>query len=533
MPGHRITCPYCFTEFDDSQVMFRMETVFDSEDDLSITDPGTGKKYYSRDEIMKDPTLNESTRKGLFDQFGFYTGFVKQEDQEYEDFWKRFNGTTEVSAKAHDGGAQVDPWLRRVYDPHNPAHQKFFKFINPPSDTGLIWKATDCFGRETTRRVCPVCHNPLPGLYGKYPVKFISIIGITGAGKTVYLSQLVQWLVEDFSRCGITAEPTSTYAYRYRNDNPVEMQKPLPPGTEPQTLLQPLCFDLIYKDDSGRSHGQTLVFYDIAGENCQISYDDAQVAAKAKQFGPFIEHSNGIMLVVQPQQFEKPDPVGGPQAVLTVVHDLFAGHANDLEKIPLAVCISKGDTVAQAILGGPIPQNQYVKNNLGRYCPVFNAESYNKIYSPVFEFVQRMANALVGSLSSQFPIHDLFIVSAIGTAVEEFTDDNGNTYEAPAAPPSPQRLVEPLLWMLNRFGYIGATGFINEPNDWECPKCGRRLHTTDTFCPDCGVNRNGNWICPLCGNMNAASDVQCTHTERGFLGMTKRCRGVPSWQRQQ
>lgn len=529
MPGHRITCPYCFTEFDDSQVMFRMETVFDSEDDLDLVDPSTGTHYYSRDEITRSTGLSAGSRRALYDRFGLLAGFVKREDSKYEEFWDKFGGTTELSSKAHDGGAQVDPWLRRVYDPNKPEDQKYFAVANPVSvsDTGLVWKATDCFGHETTRRVCPYCHNPLPGLYGKYPVRFISIIGITGAGKTVYLSQLVQWLEENFSRCGITAVPTSTYAYRYHDENPVEMQKPLPPGTEPQTLLQPLSFDLTYRDESsGQNRNQTLVFYDIAGENCQISYDDAEVAAKAKRFGPFIEHSDGIMLVVQPKQFEKPDPVSGPQAVLTVVHNLFAGQSDKLKRLPLAVCISKGDTVAQTILKGPIPQLQYVKDGSGHYQPLFNAESYNKLHEPIAKFVENRANTLVGSLSSQFPIHDLFIISAIGTAVEEFTDENGNTYEAPAAPPLPQRLIEPLLWMLNRFGYIGSSGFINELNDWICPRCKCRLHNTQPICPDCRVDRTDQWTCALCGTRNPGDSDQCSHTEKGFLGLTRHCKGT-------
>ncbi|MBT1177693.1 TRAFAC clade GTPase domain-containing protein [Bifidobacterium callimiconis] len=528
MPGHQIKCLYCFKEFDDAAVHFRMETVFNSEDDIEFTDPNTGKEYYSVADITKDPMLSNAARTQLIDRFKTLAGFVQQEDPEYEKFWKKFGGTTEMPAKAHDGVAGVDPWLRRVYDPNNPADQQFFSSTEGPviSDSGLLYKVTDCLGRETTRRVCPFCHNPLPGLYGKYPVKFISIIGITGAGKTVYLSQLVQWFVTDLAKCGITVNPTSMYAYKYRDVNPVEMQRRLPEGTPPQQMQQPLCFDLTYNDEVGRAHNMTMVFYDIAGENCQLSYDDSEVATKAKEFGPFIEHSDGILLVVQPQQFSEPDPVGGPQAVLNVVHGLFDAHANDLDHIPMAVCISKGDIVVQQVLGSQsIPNLQYLK--VGRkYRPVFNADSYNKLYEPVYNFVERQSAELIASLSVDYPIHDLFMVSAIGTAIGTFKDDEGE-YEAPAAPPLPQRLVEPLLWMLNRFGFIGSTGFINEPNDWFCPQCNRRLHITQEFCPDCKCTEDGRWMCPLCGTVNPAGTAQCSHTEKGFLGMTKRCKGTP------
>ena len=521
MPGHIIQCPYCFGKFDDAEVHFRMETVFNSEDDIEFIHPETGKTYYSVDDVNGDQMLSSGDRARLIGQFRLFSGFVKREDPKYEQFWERFGRTTEMPVRGYDD--QVDPWLRRVYDPHNPDDQPFFTPGNEVTDdSGLLVKVTDACGRETSRRVCPYCHNPLPGLYGKYPVKFISVIGDTGAGKTVYLSQLVQYLPDDLVKCGIAAQPTSTYEYRYREVNPVEMGKRLPPATPPHVFQQPLCFDLAYTDDAGREHDMTMVFYDIAGENCRMSRD-----ANVKRFGPFIMHSDGILLLVQPDQFDYlPSPENGPQAVLTVVHNLFGSHAQDLERIPVAVCISKGDMIAPLILSGPIPPIEYLKKSGGGYRPVFNADSYNTLYEPVYQFVDRRAGTLLNTLSVQYPIHDLFLVAAIGTTVKEHEDEDGKFF-APVTPPIPQRLIEPLLWMLNRFGFIGSTGFINDPNDWGCPQCGRRLHTTQEFCPDCKRDRNGRWVCPLCGTVNEAGATQCSHTEKGFLGMTKRCKGAP------
>ena len=528
MPGHKIQCLYCFNTFNDEDVHFRMETVFNSEDDVELTDPQTGKTYYSPADVAKDPMLSGADRTRLTAQLKLLDGFVKREDPKYEKFWERFGRTTEMPAAARDGQIGVNPWLRRVYDPHNPDDQPFFQPNSEViSDSGLLYQITDIWGRETSRRVCPYCHNPLPGLYGKYPVKFISIIGITGAGKTVYLSQLVQYLEDNFARCGITAQPTSTYAYRYRETNPVEMGKRLPAATAKEMFLQPLCFDLSYKDEAGRQHYMTMVFYDIAGENCRMSKDAAEMDANARWFGPFIEHSDGILLLVQPDQFTStPDPENGPQAVLTVVHNLFESHAQDLERIPVAVCISKGDTLAPTILSGPIPQIEYLKKSGVGYRPVFNADSYNTLYEPVYKFVDTQAVTLLNTLSVQYPIHDLFLVSAIGTKVTEHEDEDGKFF-APATPPIPQRLIEPLLWMLTKFNFIGFTGFIREPNDWACPQCNRPLHIDQKLCPDCKRDRNGRWVCPLCGTVNEAGATQCAHTEKGFLGMTKRCKGVP------
>ncbi|MBT1177685.1 TRAFAC clade GTPase domain-containing protein [Bifidobacterium callimiconis] len=524
MPGHRITCPYCFKEFDDGDVHFRMETVFKSTDDFGFSNPDTGKQYRSAGDIIQDPDLSEEFREGYIERFKVFSGFLAGDDPKYEEFWSRFGGTSEWWEPTE--GETIKPWRRPVHDPHS--EPDFFLDGGSTTESGMLYKITDACGRETSRRVCPFCHNPLPDLYGQYPVKFIPVIGASGVGKTVYLSQLMRWATDDFAKCGINAQPASMYTRRYCDINPVEMEKPLPVRTPPDELQQPLFLDLSYEDEPGRAHDLTLVLCDVSGQLCQIGYDTLAVVKQAQKFAPFIGHADGILYLVEPRQFEPPDPVRGPQAVLNVVHDLFDAHANDLNRIPVAVCISKGDTVAQVVFGKScIPQLEYLKNG-GKYRPVFNADSYNKLYEPVYGFVERLSFVLLNTLSVQYPIHDLFMVESIGVPVAGLKNENGE-YGAPSASPEPQRLVEPLLWMLNRFGFIGSTGFINEPNDWFCPQCQRRLHITQEFCPDCKCTEDGRWMCPLCGTVNPAGTAQCSHTEKGFLGMTKRCKGTPAW----
>ena len=49
----------------------------------------------------------------------------------------------------------------------------------------------------------PHCHNPLPlPNYGKYPTIFISVVGITTCGKTVYLNQLLTRLAMAMQNTG-------------------------------------------------------------------------------------------------------------------------------------------------------------------------------------------------------------------------------------------------------------------------------------------------------------------------------------------
>ena len=46
---------------------------------------------------------------------------------------------------------------------------------------GFLYQVRDEEGRDTKVRICPHCHNPLPFEYGKYPVKYIAVVGIATA----------------------------------------------------------------------------------------------------------------------------------------------------------------------------------------------------------------------------------------------------------------------------------------------------------------------------------------------------------------
>ncbi|MBT1177687.1 TRAFAC clade GTPase domain-containing protein [Bifidobacterium callimiconis] len=525
MPGYQITCPYCFEEFMDDQVHFRMETVFTDTSDFGFANPTSGQPYLSLADIEHDTTLSDELRAGFSDRFKVFSGLLAGTDADYDDFWSDFGGTSEMSAPggtATAGSHHVDPWQRPVHDPQS--EPDFFLDSGDTSDGGMLYRIMDAGGNETARRVCPYCHNPLPGLYGQYPVKFVPVIGMTGVGKTVYLSQLVDSLQEAFAKCGISAQPSTVSAYRYRAANPVEAGVPLPYATMPQALQQPLFVDLTYTDEVGRPHALTMVFYDISGEHFrQFSDDESYLATRSMAFLPFIQHASGILYLTDPKRLETPDPVYGPQVSLTVIQNLISGDGP--VQIPLALCIAKGDTVAQSVFGSDALSQLEPLMDGDKYRPVFNADGFNAVYGPVSDFVGQSL-AMSVTMPMQYPNHNLFMVSALGAAPEEMADDDGHTELMMTVPPVPQRLIEPVLWMLNRFGFIGASGPISNPSDWTCPQCGASLAVDQEFCPDCRIGRNGDWTCSLCGTVNPVGNAQCSHAEQGFLGIAKQCKGM-------
>ena len=524
-----ITCPYCFSTFSHDEVHFRMETVL-TPDEFDVPANEEDRKYELKD-IDNDITLSDEERKRRHHAFVQRSAFAEGDDSAYTKFWDARGGTTEddpVTVGTGMNQHEIQAYQMPVFNPMDARDRQNFAAQPLLRRTdGFVRGAVDCFGNETSRRVCPKCHNPLPGAYGTYPVKFISVIGVTGAGKTVFLSQLCRYVEDQFAGYDISITPTSAYAHKYQKENAVDMGRPLPAGTAPGALLQPLCFDVSYNIDTAQgqeSRKQTLVFYDIAGENC-MQGEGGTIGAGLNRFGPFIEHSDGLILLVAPEQIANDTQSAVPTEVLTVIHALFGMAVRGteaLETMPLAVCISKGDTIDQMVLGEPMHDMVEEMDGLGRLVPKFNAQDYNYIQGNVSRFVETNARTLATAMRSNYHCSNYFLFSAIGTdVVAQENPTTGQTFYAPAAPVSPKRLAEPLLWILTQFRYLDSTGFVNEPNDWQCPKCGRRLHLPrkgdqrSFFCPDCLVNKDGQWQCPSCGKLHDDAEVWCENKESG------------------
>jgi len=505
MPEKKIICPYCFEEFNDDEVHFRMATVF-SEDEL---DP----KGYKRtlNEIEEDDRFKSDEIRAQMAEYNLRAQFQQREDEEYKKFWEKFGGTTEKKSGNRED-LNVMPFNRPVLNPKNSQHKKFFKSDSEVINEGMLYAIKDCFGHETYRRVCPHCHNPLPGTYGKNPVIFYSVIGITGAGKTVYLSQLCKFIIKQLAYFGIVAVPTSIYPREYVVDNPVAMGKRLPVGTPPGQLLQPLCFDLEY---SNRSNGQneymTIVFYDIAGENCVSS-------EQMREFGKFIKNSNGILLLIDPNQFSDREDVEQPVKVLETIHNVFVGE-KELCELTIAICISKADKIEQVILRKKISDVEFLRDADGKFIPKFNAADYNPIHDSIKEYVEQNNTSLHVHLDVKYNNYNYFLFSAIGVPTKKvnqdgktIADDDPNGFYVPAAPTeNPKRIIEPIVWLLFKHGYIQSHGEINEPKDWVCKACGKRRRVSEKYCPVCKTNNLGDWKCPKCGTVNNVNNGRwCT-----------------------
>lgn len=473
-----IICPYCFRTFSHKEVHFRMESYFDQN---NLNDEG-----YQDEDFQTPGVIPEQDKPYLLQQTEERRSFLIRDDPLYTSWWKQYGETTE-QAYGIDSKLPCKVYQLPILNPSDAEHQKSLTVINADSEgidkylgldgDGMAVSVVDRFGRETRRRICPHCHNPLPINYGKNNVQFISVIGITGSGKTVYLSQLLNGIQEAVACLNMTATATTDIA-NFIMSNPVKEGSPLPAASVEGRFTQPMVYDLSRSVTNMAVQTETIVLYDIAGEDCQSP--NAML-----KYGKFVQNSNAILLLIDPQkQLDLKSKTAAfdsrmrmaPQVVLDTIHNVFLKlPGTEKCNIPLAVCVSKSDTFLTYIKDPDakrIADSDIIPLRDERtqdYIPEFNSEEYNKLNQEIRKLTK---GPLMAVLRVGFLTYNFFAFSATGCATEVRIDEtSGESYQYLTGPATPKRIAEPLFWIFCKLGYIKPHSPIlrpvpGEPEPW-------------------------------------------------------------------
>lgn len=474
--NYKITCPYCFGVMQDHEVLFRSEKVNQNDSDILPEDVDDIDDFLAR--------YRGDDREEILRKYRDWEFFAEGPDETYENFWANFVRTTENNPADEKLGVMA--YHRKVIDPANPEHQRYLR-MQP--DGGYLMRnggMVDAIqledGTECQKRVCRFCHNPLPQNYGKTDVKFVAVIGITGAGKTVYLSQLLSGMSGYAVKAGLSANGRvfSASIRNFIETNRVAMGKPMPPSTPFQYLQQPLFYQISSGGNSSRKREDTLVLYDVAGEVFQ--YVDV-----IKKFAPYIAHADGIMLLIDPMQFDAIRQVADtneqfdePAAALEAIQNIISGNdPNKKCETPVAICLSKIDTKSvQEVLDRSLIDllREDVCQDIGpdnSPKQVFNARQYNPIVDRLDRFMKQQDLPLAQMMKNNYSLYCYFAFTAMGCDVRKMTNDMGEEVDTPIGPVLPKRIEEPLLWMLHELKYIGVNEPIHYPDRIfiHCPSC--------------------------------------------------------------
>ena len=445
---YRFWCPYCFCRktgemLTHDAVLFRSQTVFKNESELmkQMTDG----MFSSREELALDMEgkLTPEQSQSLLAMFDQRQVFIQGTSRVYNDFWRDYaGGTTEPESKAV--AQKVKRGQERPVISPKDAGQALKDAMLTDQD-GFVYGMKDIWGNETTQRVCPHCHNPLPPLYGKYQIYYISVIGTSGAGKTVFLSQFLKYFGSVNAQFGLPSMHLSTNEANYVENNKIEINVSLPQGTDPGTLQQPLFYNL-----QKNRVTNTFVFYDIAGEDCV----DDQVMSR---YSSFIKHSSGIIFMIDPRQIpvfglalQDGEKIDEPRKVLDTVRRAFPGEQQT--DIPLAIVISKSDQCRHVLS----PCKKLYQPNISKVFedmraalanPMFNASEYNEIGKYLDDFMQSHVPDLWAIITENYNHYNYFAFSAIGCDVQD---------ACPVDNPLPYRIQEPFFWILKEIGMLGT-----------------------------------------------------------------------------
>lgn len=398
-------CPFCFQSVNPENVAFRAKDVLKEQDRLSDPDNMDIKYLEKKDDI-------------------------------YEQFWRMYPGSEPVSEYAK----------HPVIDNAAP---DCIHGVYQRDQSGFVYAVSYGKNKSSDIRICPHCHNTLPSGFGKYPVKYISIVGITSSGKTVYLSQLLRKLNKFFVKVGLTVRGMCDEVNDFVEKYKIEKNKPFFQGNPANSLMPPMAVNIINKNTKKE---YTLVFYDIAGENCVKT-------GGMKKYGPFIRNSDGIILLVDPDQFTGSDNVYSPESVIKAMWEAFVSIDNEdgTSRVPLAATLSKSD-MERDVLG----YDTQIFSNINYQLPG-NLEIPEDFFEITDMHVEDLfkqldeeeAVILKNQLQESFPNHHYFAVSALNTQPIEKTGQDGGYYIIEEDPET-VRVEEPVFWLLYKLGVLQA-----------------------------------------------------------------------------
>lgn len=424
-------CPYCFQKIMVNGVAFRSMTAYTNQD-------------------LEAFTAEEREKKKLY---------MLAVDGLYEKFWNDYPGSKPKDVEG-DRTYERHPVLS-PFDDRFVTNEKLMngsKLVFQKDQEGFLHEAIDSEGKHSKVRICPHCHNRLPFEFGKYPIKYIPVVGITSSGKTIYLSQMLGKIKQILVRAGMTVAGLCPEVDAFVRSHPIRRGADLPIGNVRNRLTTPISIN-VKNNKTGKRY--TLVFYDIAGENC---VDPDQM----EKYGQFIRNADGIIMMMDPKQFptlvylENDDEVYedaySPDRVVAAMYNAFlsADNIGGKSTVPLAVTLSKSDLLKGTEVTDEnynmfrnIPYEEYTARGLPY-------EEWLNINTEVEILLSKKSvegEVLDNSLKQFFPNHSYFAISALNGTPIASQDGTGKQYQMQVNPEA-VRVEEPLFWILYKLGII-------------------------------------------------------------------------------
>ncbi|MEW6283897.1 MAG: hypothetical protein AB1758_35115 [Candidatus Eremiobacterota bacterium] len=316
-------------------------------------------------------------------------------------------------------------------------------------------------GSRTTRRVCPHCHNDLPGQFGQTENFTVALLGSKEAGKSHYMAVLIHELfnrVGERFKASLSALDDHTIR-RYKEDFRSYLfdRREVIPQTRSARADLTTRYPLVYRLTLERKGWlgkklriASMVFFDTAGEDLD-SYDLMSSETR------YVANSHGLILLVDPLQIpdvrerlgnvellpgENTDPNDIVDRVIKLIRDFRELPANQKIPTPLALAFTKVDAV------WPLFEPGSAVHTASKHPGYFDLADAERVHEELRAQVNRWCQGLDRKLAHHFASHAYFGVSALGGS----PGPDGRI----ARGVSPFRVEDPFLWILSRLGLVPA-----------------------------------------------------------------------------
>lgn len=391
----KIRCPYCFAEFAHDEVHFRIA------------------------EGTCEDARNKSAKKDNAVDPEKFSRFLKRRevDPKYGKVWGTLRGGRPAPVVED---LFYIPWV----DQSNKADMIVGDYITDAD--GFVEQIEDkCSHLPSKTRICPHCHNKLPLHYGKNPQKFISVLGVSASGKTVFLKQLLAKL-KDSLQDGILSNVNGSFVELSLPDDDnsyLTLNQPLPDSTKTLNFKVPYFITLTFKKDNVLTT-YDFVIYDVAGE---ILVDLAKKDPnKFEFFAGYIKSSDAIITLIDPMQLvSNPKPEYPASEMISTLYSVFGNQV----QVPTAITISKSDLLLSSKLikeslnpnGSFFNENSVITKNIpwDSTKKYFYADEYAKLSGQLRKFYTSKANPFYESVKQQIANPSFFAVSSLFDGVNQ------------------------------------------------------------------------------------------------------------------
>lgn len=353
-----------------------------------------------------------------------------------------------------------DHWGNVVMSKHFFKGRPFSLFGNTPKPS----KCDKC-GHESSRFVCPHCHNWLPTEMIAEGSEIISIVGAPNSGKTVYFFNLMRELERKGYLLGLVVTPQDEGPNRERktsmiyremirrmyDDKLLPEKTPVNVGEKPV----PLIFKVTNKK-AGKNAGKTIyiVFYDTPGE----AFEDVE---QISRMADHVSNSAGVILFIDPYNIQRlysairaasdgNAVAGGISDNDNVLNSLLqkVDKAQSVDK-PFAIVFSKIDVVLEGLSkeGAEELQNNIDMNSNSSFLRTkrFSLSEIDQI-SGALEAVSDEWDIgyMRAKIAEKYREENIkmFAVSSLGS------QPDGDT----VGKIQPYRVMDPLVWILYKMG---------------------------------------------------------------------------------